>query len=45
MISGMSPIKYGDNGRSGLSGIGSRENWFSRMASNRVKCHVLEGKT
>ena len=32
----ISPIKYDDNERSRLSGIGSRGNWFSRMSSKRV---------
>ena len=41
MISPISPIKYGDNGRSRLSGIGLRGNWFS---SKRVQCHVWEAK-
>ena len=44
MISAMSPITHGDNERSRLSGIGSRGNWFSRMSSNRVHCHVWEAK-
>ena len=44
MISAISPIQYGDNERSGLSGIESRGNWLSRMSSNRVHCHVWEAK-
>ena len=44
MISVTIPIKYGDNERSRLSGIGSRGNWFSMMSSKRVKCNVLEAK-
>ena len=40
MISAISPIQYGDNERSRLSGIGLRGNWFSRMSSKRVKCLV-----
>ena len=40
MISAISPIKYGDNERSRLSGIGSRGNWFLRMSAKRVQCHV-----
>ena len=36
------PIKYGDNERSRLSGLGSRGNWFSRMSSKR--CNVMCGK-
>ena len=44
MISAIIPIKCGYNERSRLSGIGSRGNWFSRMSSKRVKCHVLEEK-
>ena len=42
-MSAISPIKYGDNERSRLSGIGSRGKWFSRMASKRV-CHMWEAK-
>ena len=38
------PIKYGDNERSRLSGIGLRGNWFSRMSSKRVQYHVWEAK-
>ena len=44
MISVINPMKYGDNERSRLSGIGSRGNWFSRMSSKRVQCHVWEAK-
>ena len=44
MISVIILIKYGDNERSRLSGIGSRGNWFSKMSSKRVKYHVLEVK-
>ena len=44
MISVISPIKYGDNERSILSGIGSRGNWFSMMSSKIVQCHVWEEK-
>ena len=44
MISAISPIKYGDNERSRLSGIGLRWNWFSRMSSKREYCHVWEEK-
>ena len=40
MIYAISPLKYGDNERSRLSDIGSRGNWFSRMSSKRVQCHV-----
>ena len=40
----ISPIKYGDNERSRLSGIGSRGNWFSRMSLNIVQWHVWEAK-
>ena len=38
MIYEISPIKYRDNERSRLSGIGSRG--ISRMSSKRVQCHV-----
>ena len=44
MISAISTIKYVDNQRSRLSGIGSRGNWFSRMSSKRVQFHVWEAK-
>ena len=44
MIYAISPIKYDDNERSRLSGIGSMGNWFSRMSSKRVQCHVWEAK-
>ena len=44
MNSVISPVKYGDNERSRLSGIGSKGNCFSRMSSNRVQCHVWEVK-
>ena len=44
MIYAISPIKYGNNGRSRLSGIGSRGNWFSRISSKRVQCHMWEAK-
>ena len=44
MISVIIPIIYGDNERSRFSGLGSRGNWFSRMSSNRVQCHVWEAK-
>ena len=37
-------IIYGYNERSRLSGIGSRGNWFTRMSSKRVQCHVWEAK-
>ena len=40
----LDPIKYGDNERSRLSGIGSKGNWFSRMSSKRVQWHVWEAK-
>ena len=42
MNSAISPIKYGDNERSRLSGIGSKGNWFSRISSKRVQCYVWE---
>ena len=44
MISVISLIQYGDNERSRLSGIESRGNWFSRMFSKIVQCHVWEEK-
>ena len=44
MISVIIPIKYGDNERSRLSEIGLMWNWFSRMSSKKVKCHVKEAK-
>ena len=44
MISVIIPIKYGDNERSRLSEIGLRGNWFSRISSNRVQCHVCGAK-
>ena len=44
MISVISPIKYGDNERSRLSGIESKVNWFSWMSSKRVQFHVWEAK-
>ena len=44
MISAISPIQYGNNERSRLSGIGSRGNWFSRMSSKGIQCHVWETK-
>ena len=44
MNSAISPITYGDNERSRLSGIGSKGNWLSRMSSKRVQCHVWESK-
>ena len=44
MISEISPIKYDDNERNRLSGIGSRRNWFSRISSKRVECHMWESK-
>ena len=44
-IDDISPIKHGDNERSKLSEIGSRENWFSRMLSEIVESHVWEAKT
>ena len=44
MISVIIPIKYGDTERSRLSGIGSRENWFSRISLKKVQCHVWEAK-
>ena len=37
----ISPIKYGDNERNRLSGIGSKGNWFSWK---RLQCHVWEAK-
>ena len=42
MIYAISPIKYGDNERSILSGIVSRG--ISRMSSKRVQWHVWEAK-
>ena len=44
MLSAIIPIKYGDNRRSRLSGIGLKGNSFSRMSSKRVQCHVWEDK-
>ena len=44
MIYAIIPIKYGNNERSRLSGIGLRGNWFSLMLSKRVQCHVWEAK-
>ena len=44
MISVIIPIKYDDNECSRLNGIGSRGVLFSRMASMRVKWHVLKAK-
>ena len=44
MVSAISPIKHGDNERNRLSGIGLRENWFSRISSKKVQCHVWEAK-
>ena len=38
MIAVIIPIKYGDNERSILSGIGLRGHWFSRMSSKNVMC-------
>ena len=37
MNSAISPIKYGYNKRSRLSGIESKGNWFSRISSKRVQ--------
>ena len=42
MIYTISPIKYGDNERSRLSGIGS--GGISRISSKRVECHAWEAK-
>ena len=42
MIYEISLIKYCDNKRSRLSGIGSRG--ISRMSSKRVQCHMWEAK-
>ena len=44
MMLAISLIKYIDNERSRLSGIGSRRNWFSIISSKRVQCHVWEAK-
>ena len=44
MISVIIPIKYGNNERSRFSGIGLRGNWFARMSSKKVQCHVWEAK-
>ena len=44
MNSATSPIKYGDNKRSRLSGIGSKGNWFSRISLKSVQCHMWEAK-
>ena len=44
MITVINPIKYGDNERSILSGIGVRGKCLSRMSSKRVQCHVWEAK-
>ena len=42
MIYAISPIKYGDNERRRLSGIGSRG--ISRMSSKRVQYHLWDAK-
>ena len=44
MISVKIPIKYGDNERSRMSGIGLSGNCFSRMSSKILQCHVWEAK-
>ena len=42
MISVIMTIQYGDNKQSRFGGIGIRDNWFSKMLSKRVQCHVWE---
>ena len=42
MIYVISPIKYGDNERSRLSGIGSSGELFLKRSSERVQSNVWE---